>query len=170
MNEGTIEARGGGKDTLYNIMEKFRKGASPLANTHFSAGTAVPDSSGTVPEQDCFRNWAVPERNPVIATAEGPFRNKDMISGDGIPVPEAQPVEAPKVEQDSIPRGFPLTDVPEDVALPCLVDDGSGSERWLLRVDRLGNGRRLFHTSRSKTGRADWTFEEPDRKAPEKAA
>ena len=166
MSGGTIEARGGGKDTLYNIMEKFRKGASPLANTHFSAGTAVPDSSGTVPEQDCFRNWAVPERNPVIATAEGPFRNKPMISGDEISVPRTQPVEAPKPDRVFPSRGSsapgPLVEIesfPDPLTLPFMWP-GHG---WIVKVNRTGNGERSFMIAKSPNGTPVCSLREPKR-------
>jgi len=66
---------------------------------------------------------------------------------------------------DSSPHGFPLDAVPENPTLPCLVDDGSGRERWLIRTDMLSTGRRLFHTSRSKSGRCDRSFEEPKKGA-----
>ena len=62
-------------------------------------------------------------------------------------------------------RGYPLTGVPADVVLPCRIDDGSGRERWLIRTDMLSTGRRLFHTSRSKSGRCDRSFEEPKKGA-----
>lgn len=57
-------------------------------------------------------------------------------------------------------RGIPIDAVPADVVLPCLVFDGK-KDRWLVRVDVLGNGRRLFHTAWSEKGRVTWSFEEP---------
>jgi hypothetical protein len=73
-----------------------------------------------------------------------------------VPAPEEQP----KIE--TIPSlVYPFDAVPADAALPCLIDDGSGRERWLTKIDVLSTGKRYFYTSRTKSGRCDWSFEEP---------
>jgi hypothetical protein len=115
-----------------------------------------------------------PEPDEEDAAPPGPEKGEEGEEGPGDSSsriePKASDEETRKLERlfaDATPdeglpsRGFPLDAVPENPTLPCLVDDGSGHERWLTRIDVLSSGKRYFYTSRSRSGRNDWTLEEP---------
>lgn len=81
---GRIVSKGGSKNTSYSIMQKFRNDIQTLGMTEKDSGTSVPESSGILEGEhcaNCIPEQAVPESFPVIATAEGAFRNYPMITG-----------------------------------------------------------------------------------------
>jgi hypothetical protein len=81
---GRIVSKGGSKNTSYSIMQKFRNDIQSLGMTEKDSGTSVPESSGILEEEhcaNCIPELPVPESFPVIATAQGAFRNYPMITG-----------------------------------------------------------------------------------------
>lgn len=110
------------------------------------------------------------EYRELVETLSDPIMSKDVHDAAqralrtiwekyrNVPIPEPEVMDAPGPAPS---RGYPLDAVPADVVLPCLIDDGSGRERWLIRTDILGNGKRLFLTAKTPEGRCSWSFEEP---------
>jgi hypothetical protein len=81
---GRIVSKGGSKNTSYSIMQKFRNDIQSLGMTEKDSGTSVPESSGILEEEhcaNCIPELPVPESFPVIATAQGSFRNYTMMTG-----------------------------------------------------------------------------------------